>query len=127
MLLVDTNIDWGSAHTVEDEEDVVEGDRADEVEEEPGAHVAPSYQLWVQYHLLNVVHFHNSFQSQTSNIHNRNLAPVLKLNPMSMRKMVSETQLKTTHRMERSSLKKEMATGRMIRFATSSNSMHRSQ
>ena len=46
---------------------------------------------------------------------------------MSMRKMVSETQLNTTQRMERSSLKKEMATGRMIRFATNSSSMHRSQ
>ena len=53
--------------------------------------------------------------------------PVLKLNPMSMRKMVSETQLNTTQRIERSSLKKEMATGRMIRFATNSSSMHRSQ
>ena len=73
MLVVDTNIDWGSAHRIEDEEDVVEGDRADEVEQEPGAQVAPSYQLRVQYHLLNVVHFHNSFHSQTSNIHNRNL------------------------------------------------------
>ena len=54
-------------------------------------------------------------------------SPVLKLTTMSMRKMVSETQLKITHRMERSSLKKEMATGRMIRLATRSNSMHRSQ
>ena len=71
--MLDTNIDWCSTHAVEDEEDVVEGDGADEVEEEPGAHVAPSYQLRVQYHLLNVVHFHNSFHSQTSNIHDRNL------------------------------------------------------
>ena len=54
-------------------------------------------------------------------------SPVLKLTTMSMRKMVSETQLKITHLMERSSLKKEMATGSMIRLATRSNSMHRSQ
>ena len=54
-------------------------------------------------------------------------SPVLKLTTMSMRKMVSETQLKITHLMERSSLKKEIATGRMIRLATRSNSMHRSQ
>ena len=65
MPVVDTNIDWGSTDGVEDEKDVVKGDGADEVEEEPGAHVAPSYQLWIQYHLLNVVHFHNSFQSQS--------------------------------------------------------------
>ena len=65
---MDTNIDWGPAHAVEDEEDVVEGDGADEVKQEPGAHVTPSYQLRVQYHLLDVVHFHNSFQSLTSNI-----------------------------------------------------------
>ena len=44
-----------------------------------------------------------------------------------MRNIVSDMQLKTTHRMERSSLKKEIATGRMIRFATSNRSIQRSQ
>ena len=53
--------------------------------------------------------------------------PVLKLTTISMRKMVSDRQLNATHRVERSSLKKEMATGRMIRLATSNNSMHKSQ
>ena len=67
--MLDTNIDWCSTHAVEDEEDVVEGDGADEVKQEPGAHVTPSYQLRVQNHLLDVVHFHNSFQSQTSNMY----------------------------------------------------------
>ena len=54
-------------------------------------------------------------------------APVLKLTTMSMRKMVSETQLNTTQRIERSSLKKEMATGKMIKLAISSSSMQMSQ
>ena len=64
--MLDTNIDWCSTHAVEDEEDVVEGDGADEVEEEPCAEVATGYQLRVEYHLLDIVHFHDSFQSQTS-------------------------------------------------------------
>ena len=53
--------------------------------------------------------------------------PVLKLTTISTRKMVSERQLKAIQRVLRSSLKKEMATGRMIRLATRSSSMHRSQ
>ena len=42
-------------------------------------------------------------------------------------KMVSLRQLKAIHRVLRSSLKNEMATGRMIRLATNRNSMHKSQ
>ena len=45
--MLDTNIDWCSTHAVEDEEDVVEGDGADEVEEEPCAEVATGYHLRV--------------------------------------------------------------------------------
>ena len=55
------------------------------------------------------------------------LEPVLKLMTISQRKMVSETTLKMILLVERSSLKKEMATGRMMRLATRSNSMQRSQ
>ena len=40
------------------EEDVVEGDRADEVKEEPGPHVVPGDQLRIQDHLLAVVRLH---------------------------------------------------------------------
>lgn len=53
--------------------------------------------------------------------------PVLKLTTMSMRNIVSERQLKAIHLVLRSSLKKLMATGRIIRFATSRRSMQRSQ
>lgn len=53
--------------------------------------------------------------------------PVLKLTTMSIRKMVSERQLKAIQRVLRSSLKNEMATGRMMRLATSSSNMHKSQ
>ena len=53
--------------------------------------------------------------------------PVLKLTTISMRNMVSDRQLKAIHRVERSSLKKEIATGKIIKLATSKSSMHRSQ
>ena len=53
--------------------------------------------------------------------------PVLKLTTISMRKMVSDRQLNAIHRVDKSSLKKEMATGKMMRLATSSKSMHKSQ
>jgi len=53
--------------------------------------------------------------------------PVLKLTTMSIRKIVSERQLKAIQRVLRSSLKNEMATGRMMRLATSSSNIHRSQ
>lgn len=53
--------------------------------------------------------------------------PVLKLTTISIRNMVSDRQLKAIQRVLRSSLKKEMATGRMIKFATRSSSMHKSQ
>ena len=55
------------------------------------------------------------------------LLPVLKLTMISTRKMVSERQLKMILLMERSSLKNEIATGRIIRFATRRSSIHRSQ
>ena len=54
-------------------------------------------------------------------------SPVLKFTTMSMRKMVSERQLKAIHLVLRSSLKKEIATGKMMRLATRSSSMQRSQ
>jgi RNA polymerase-interacting CarD/CdnL/TRCF family regulator len=53
--------------------------------------------------------------------------PVLKLTTISIRKMVSERQLKAIQRVLRSSLKNEMATGRMMRLATSRSNMHKSQ
>jgi hypothetical protein len=53
--------------------------------------------------------------------------PVLKLTTISTRKMVSERQLKAIHLVERSSLKNEIATGKMMRLATNNRSMHRSQ
>ena len=46
---------------------------------------------------------------------------------MSIMKMVSLRQLKAIQRVLRSSLKNEMATGRMIKLATSRNNMHKSQ
>ena len=46
---------------------------------------------------------------------------------ISHKKMVSEITLKMILLVERSSLKKEMATGRMMRFAMRSNSMQISQ
>ena len=53
--------------------------------------------------------------------------PVLKLMTISQRNIVSDKMLKMILLVERSSLKKEMATGRMMRFAMSSNSMQMSQ
>ena len=55
------------------------------------------------------------------------LEPVLKLMTISQRKMVSETTLKMILLVERSSLKKEMATGRMMRLAMRRRSMQMSQ
>ena len=54
-------------------------------------------------------------------------SPVLKLMIRSSRKMVSDTLLKTIQRVLRSSLKKEMATGKMMRLAMSRMSMNKSQ
>lgn len=45
----------------------------------------------------------------------------------SRRKIVSEVELKTIHPALMSSVKKEMATGRMMRFAMSRMSMNTSQ
>ena len=56
-----------------------------------------------------------------------NIVPVLKLTTMSMRKMVSDRQLNAIHRVDKSSLKKEMATGKTMRLATNSISIHKSQ
>ena len=53
--------------------------------------------------------------------------PVLKLRTISHRKMVSEITLKTILPRERSSLKKEIATGRMMRLAMRRRSMQMSQ
>ena len=53
--------------------------------------------------------------------------PVLKLRTISHKKMVSEMTLKMILLRERSSLKKEMATGRMIRLAMRRRSMQMSQ
>ena len=53
--------------------------------------------------------------------------PVLKLMTMSRKKTVSDMPLKTIQCVLRSSLKKEMATGRMMRLAISKTSMNRSQ
>lgn len=53
--------------------------------------------------------------------------PVLKFTTMSMRNIVSERQLKAIHRVLRSSLKKLMATGKIIKFATSNSNIQRSQ
>lgn len=54
-------------------------------------------------------------------------SPVLKFTTMSTRKIVSLKQLKAIHLVLRSSLKKDMATGRIIKLATSSSSIHKSQ
>lgn len=53
--------------------------------------------------------------------------PVLKLTTISIKKIVSLRQLKAIHRVLRSSLKNDIATGRIIRFATNNKSMQRSQ
>ena len=53
------NLDCGPADAVEYEEDIVEGDRADEVEEEPGPHVVPGDQLRIKDHLFAVVRLHD--------------------------------------------------------------------
>ncbi len=53
--------------------------------------------------------------------------PVLKLMMRSNRNTVSEIELNTIQRVLKSSLKKEMATGRMIRFAISKINMNKSQ
>lgn len=53
--------------------------------------------------------------------------PVLKLTTISIRNIVSERQLKAIHRVLKSSLKKLMATGKIIKFATKSNNIHKSQ
>lgn len=53
--------------------------------------------------------------------------PVLKLTTMSIRKIVSLRQLNAIHLVLRSSLKNDMATGKMIKLATSSNNIHKSQ
>ena len=53
--------------------------------------------------------------------------PVRKLMTRSVRKKASETQLKATQCILRSSLKKEMVTGRTIRFVSSSTSINTSQ
>ena len=46
---------------------------------------------------------------------------------MSNRNTVSDTQLNIIHLVDRSSLKKEMATGKIIRLATNNNNIQRSQ
>ena len=62
---VQREIDDGDAHVgapdaVEDEEDVVEGDGAEEVEEEPRLDVVLGYQLGVDDNLLAVVLLHDT-------------------------------------------------------------------
>ena len=53
--------------------------------------------------------------------------PVLKLISMSKKKTVSDIQLKTIQCVLRSSLKKEIATGKIMRLAMRRTSMKRSQ
>lgn len=55
------------------------------------------------------------------------LLPVLKLTTMSTKNIVSLKQLKAIHLVLRSSLKKDMATGNIIRLATSNSNIHKSQ
>ena len=62
--MLDTNIDWCSTHAVEDEEDVVERDGADEVEEEPRADVVARDQPRVDDHLLAVVLLHYPWKEE---------------------------------------------------------------
>ncbi len=62
---VQREIDDGDAHVgapdaVKDEEDVVEGDGAEEVEEEPRLDVVLGYQLGVDDNLLAVVLLHDT-------------------------------------------------------------------
>ena len=52
-----------ATNAVEDEEAVVEGHGADEVEEEPGPQVVPGDQLGVQNDLLAVVRLHYAWIS----------------------------------------------------------------
>ena len=61
--------DWHFSHfasrdAAEDEEDVVEGDGAEEIEEEPGPDVMVSDQLGVDDHLLGVVLLHDALKSK---------------------------------------------------------------
>lgn len=58
--------------------------------------------------------------------HNDDL-PVLKLITKSSKNTVSEMLLNTIHRVLKSSLKKDIATGRMIRLAINNISMNKSQ
>lgn len=53
--------------------------------------------------------------------------PVLKLTTISIRNIVSDKQLKAIQRVLKSSLKKLMATGKMIKLATRRSNMHKSQ
>lgn len=55
------------------------------------------------------------------------LLPVLKLTTISIKKMVSLKQLNAIHRVLKSSLKNDIATGRIIKLATNSRSIHKSQ
>lgn len=48
---------------IEDEEDVIKWDGADQVEEEPCAQIVPSYQLRVQDDLLRVILLHNTWST----------------------------------------------------------------
>lgn len=54
-------------------------------------------------------------------------SPVLKFTTISIKNMVSDRQLKAIQRVLRSSLKKLIATGKMIKLATNNRSIHRSQ
>lgn len=53
--------------------------------------------------------------------------PVLKLTTISIKKIVSLKQLNAIHRVLKSSLKNDIATGRIIKLATNSSSIHKSQ
>ena len=48
-----------AADTVEDEEDVVQGNRADQIKKEPSSHVCSRDQLGVEDNLLTVISLHD--------------------------------------------------------------------
>ena len=52
-------VDFSALDTVEDEEDVVQGNRADQIKKEPSSHVCSRDQLGVEDDLLTVISFHD--------------------------------------------------------------------
>ena len=57
-ILRSTHVHRGAADAVEDEEDVVQGNRADQIQKEPSSHIGSRDQLGVEDNLFAVISFH---------------------------------------------------------------------